>query len=81
LKWESVKDLDAEAFRRLTGIKKPTFVKMSGVLSQAHRAKQARGGRRPKLSIEEQLLMSLEYLREYRTYFHKLTQRLLIGLT
>lgn len=28
-----------------------------------------RGGQ-PKLSVEEQLLMTLEYWREYRTYFH-----------
>ncbi len=70
MKWESVKDLEAEAFRRLTGVKKVTFEKMVEVLNQAHRVKQARGGRKPKLRLEEQLLMSLEYLREYRTYFH-----------
>ncbi|WP_413773936.1 helix-turn-helix domain-containing protein [Nostoc sp. MG11] len=27
-------------------------------------------GRLGKLSLEEQLLMTLEYWREYRTYFH-----------
>jgi hypothetical protein len=30
----------------------------------------SRGGRNPKLKTEEVLLMTLEYLREYRTYFH-----------
>ena len=29
-----------------------------------------RGGKPNKLSIEDRLLMCLEYLREYRTYFH-----------
>ena len=28
------------------------------------------GGRKNKLSIENKLLMALEYLREYRTYSH-----------
>ena len=28
------------------------------------------GGRTPKLSIEDLLLATLEYLREYRTYAH-----------
>jgi len=29
-----------------------------------------RGGYQPKLCLEDRLLLSLEYLREYRTYFH-----------
>lgn len=32
--------------------------------------KKATSGRRSKLCIEDRLLMALEYLREYRTYFH-----------
>jgi len=28
------------------------------------------GGRKPKLPLEEQLLATLEYIREYRTYAH-----------
>ena len=27
-------------------------------------------GRRPKLKIEDQILLTLQYLREYRTYYH-----------
>ena len=30
----------------------------------------SQGGKPNKLSIEDRLLMALEYLREYRTYFH-----------
>ena len=33
-------------------------------------AKRSRGGKQPKLSLSDRLLMCLEYLREYRTYFH-----------
>lgn len=57
-------------FRRLTGVKKETFQKMLQILEEAERIKKSKGGRNNKLSLEEQLLMTLEYLREYRTYFH-----------
>jgi Helix-turn-helix of DDE superfamily endonuclease len=70
MKWESNKELSNEAFRRLTGVQKPTFEKMIGVLREAQRQKTLQGGRPCKLSVEDRLLMSLEYLREYRTYFH-----------
>jgi hypothetical protein len=70
MKWEAVEQLDNESFRRLTGVKKSTFEKMVVILSTAHKDNQARGGRKPKLKVEEKLLMALEYLREYRTYFH-----------
>ena len=43
---------------------------MVGILEKQYSAKMAKGGRRPKLSIADKLLMTLEYLREYRTYLH-----------
>lgn len=67
---EDIKELSNEAFRRLTGVQKPTFEKMIAVLREAQRQKTLQGGRPSKLSLEDRLLMSLEYLREYRTYFH-----------
>ena len=27
-------------------------------------------GRKPKLIVEDQILITLQYLREYRTYYH-----------
>jgi len=68
--WKHIKELSNEAFRRLTGVQKPTFEKMVAVLREAQRQKTLQGGRPSKLSLEDRLLMSLEYLREYRTYFH-----------
>jgi uncharacterized Fe-S cluster-containing radical SAM superfamily protein len=65
-----IKVLKDEKFRRLTGVKPQTFEKMVNILRLAHQEKKARGGRKNKLTIEDQLLMALEYLREYRTYFH-----------
>ena len=69
-KWSHVKDLAKEDFRRLTGIKRITFEKMIELLSAAQIKKKAQGGRPNKLILEDLLLMTLEYLREYRTYFH-----------
>jgi hypothetical protein len=70
MKYEKIKDYTQEEFRRLTGVKKPTFDKMVQILKDAERIKKARGGKSNKLSMEDRLLMALEYLREYRTYFH-----------
>jgi hypothetical protein len=70
MKYDQIKELEDEKFRRLTGIKRLTFSKMVEILAEADRRKKRHGGRRNKLSIEDQLLMALEYMREYRTYFH-----------
>jgi transposase len=70
MKYEQIKELEAEKFRRLTGVQKETFYKMVSILQEAEIKKKARGGRKSKLSIENRLLMALEYIREYRTYFH-----------
>ena len=43
---------------------------MTEILKNADQQKKVRGGRKNKLSLENQLLMVLEYIREYRTYFH-----------
>lgn len=70
MKYKQIKELEEEKFRRLTGVKRSTFDKMVGILSEADREKKIRGGRKNKLSLEDRLLMALEYIREYRTYFH-----------
>lgn len=70
MKFETVKELDDEKFRRLAGIKRTTFDKMVFILKQSDKDKKIHGGRKNKLTIENMLLMTLEYIREYRTYFH-----------
>ena len=70
IKFEQIKDESEEGFRRLTGIKKTTFAVMLGILEQAEVILKTKGGKPNKLALEERLLMTLEYLREYRTYFH-----------
>jgi len=43
---------------------------MVEILKKDDESKKIKGGRKNKLSLENQLLMALEYIREYRTYFH-----------
>jgi Helix-turn-helix of DDE superfamily endonuclease len=69
-KYHKLIHLSDELFKRLTGVKRSTFDAMVGILDAADKTKKARGGRTNKLAIEDRLLMTLEYLREYRTYFH-----------
>ena len=70
MKYDQIKVLDAEGFRRLTGVKPETFERMVQILSDAEQKKKAKGGRKNKLHLKDQLLITLEYIREYRTYFH-----------
>lgn len=71
MRYENLGSLSAEHFRRLSGVRNSTFKKMVGILkAEKQTNRRYRGGRRANLSIEDSLLMTLEYLREYRTYFH-----------
>ncbi|KIC72430.1 putative transposase for insertion sequence element IS702 [Neochlamydia sp. TUME1] len=70
MKFDKIEKLDDERFRRLTGVKRTTFDKMVQILQEADKAKKIKGGRKYKLSLEDMLLMALEYMREYKTYFH-----------
>ena len=70
MKYEIIKEYDEKQFRRITGVKKVTFNQMIEILKKSYAEKHRRRGRKPKLSIENQLLVALEYWREYRTYAH-----------
>jgi hypothetical protein len=70
MKYKKIENIRAEDFRRLTGVKRITFEKMVEILRDAEIHKKAEGGKPNKLLMEDRLLMTLEYLREYRTYFH-----------
>lgn len=66
--YERVKYLNPIEFKQLCSVRKETFNQMVALLRQAKQ--QLKPGRPSKLSHEDQGLMTLEYLREYRTYFH-----------
>lgn len=70
MKYDKIKNYKDDEFRRLSGVKRSTFKKMIEILEEAEKKKKIRGGKPNVLSMEERLLMALEYLREYRTYFH-----------
>jgi hypothetical protein len=69
-KYEELKQLPLEQFRRLTGVKPETFSEMIEILVAVQNSRYRKAGRKGELTIEDKLLMALEYLREYRTYFH-----------
>ena len=69
MNYEQVKTLKPTEFKRLCGVYPDTFKDMVTVL-KAEKVWQKKTGRPSKLSTEDQLLITLEYWREYRTYFH-----------
>lgn len=67
--YASLEGLPAEQFRRYSGVKPETFEAMLEVLEQLEGQKE-KSGRPSKLGLEDQLLLTLTYWREYRTQFH-----------
>lgn len=70
MSYEQVKDLRPAEFKRYCGVQPETFHRMVEVVSNHLRKKRRVSGRPTKLSVEDQVLMTLEYWREYRTFFH-----------
>jgi len=61
-----VTEYGEQQFLRLTGVKRKVFEMMVEVVSQGQRA----FGRPRKLSVDDQVLLTLCYWREYRSQFH-----------
>jgi hypothetical protein len=70
MSYEQIKDLRPALFKRYCGVKPETFQKMVTVVSDHLAKTRIKSGRPPKLSVADQVLMTLEYWREYRTFFH-----------
>lgn len=70
MSYEQVKDLRPAEFKRYCGVQPETFHRMVEVVSHHLYKKRRVSGRPMKLSVEDQVLMTLEYWREYRTFFH-----------
>lgn len=66
MQFVTVSEYGAKQFYRLTGVKREVFDLMVEVVSASQRA----FGRPRKLSVEDQILLTLCYWREYRTQFH-----------
>jgi len=74
MKYENIKNYPDAKFRRISGMKRKTFDKALEILNAKYAEehfKNVRGsGRKSKLTMEDKLLATLEYLREYRTLAH-----------
>lgn len=69
MNYKSIQELSAQDFKRFTGIEKLTFEMMLKAWEE-YELSHSNAGRPTKLSRAEQLLIALQYWREYRTYFH-----------
>ena len=67
--YKQLKHLKPSAFKRKCGVHCETFEQMVEVLRLYLDSTGKRGGQ-CKLSVEDQLLLVLEYWREYRSQFH-----------
>ncbi|WP_342254076.1 transposase family protein [Spiroplasma endosymbiont of Zeiraphera isertana] len=59
---------DDQEFYSLVGIKPQTFYNMLEILKIAESKQKYYGGRKNKIVIEERLLMTLEYWKDYSSY-------------
>jgi hypothetical protein len=69
MRYESAQKLTRSDFKRSYGVYPETFEAMVKVV-KVERMLQKKTGRKDKLTIEDQVLITLAYWREYRTYFH-----------
>lgn len=69
MKFAAAKKLSTYNFRRLVGVQRSTFDLMVEALKQLWKAKRRRGGPSQLLSLENQILLTLSYWRNYGTYF------------
>lgn len=70
IKYSKVIKLNDVDFRRVVGVKKETFKSMTKVIGRHYRAKKSKGGTKRSLGINDEVLLMLEYYREYRTFKH-----------
>ncbi|CAG5983817.1 degenerate transposase (orf1) [Streptococcus pneumoniae] len=62
MNYEASKQLTDTRFKRLVGVQRTTFEEMLAVLKTAYQLKHAKGGRKPKLSLEDLLMATLQYV-------------------
>ena len=67
---DRIANLSEEKYQELFGAKKVTFDTMLEILNQDYQKKHEQGGRPPKLSVLDKLIIMLQYYREYRTMNH-----------
>ncbi len=66
MNYEKLTRFNDVEFKRLVGVPRPLFAEMLVILRQSEFAKK-KSGCPHSLTIEDQLLLTLKYLRSYRT--------------
>jgi len=66
-KYANIKNFAKPKFKAVTGVSPSTFEAMVEVLRTAYAAAHNKGGRHRALTVENMLLLTLEYIYEYRT--------------
>lgn len=64
---ERIKKLKDEDYKKIFGVKKETFYKMLDILENSFVELHKQGGKKPKLSVLDKLIIMLGYYREYRS--------------
>lgn len=67
-RWKKLSKKKEREFRRITGVKKRTFLILLKALRPAWKLMRSSGGPIPALGLEDQLLLTLDYWRNYDTY-------------
>jgi len=72
--WQDIKDREPASFKRLSGVSKKTFrLMVRAVVRFDEKIIAKKGNHRSRpftLCVEDQVLLTLMYYREYRTQFH-----------
>lgn len=84
MKYEDLKRLKDKKFKKLVGIPRDLFDLLITTLQPHFESKESKGGPKPKLCIEDILLMTLYFYRNYVTFFnlgiiYKLMNQMHIG--
>ena len=69
MKYDKIKRYSDRKFKRTLGIPRELFEVLAEILTMALKEKHKKGGRKPKLSAEDILILTLLYYRDYNTFF------------
>ena len=69
-KYNKVNKLEDSNFKRIVGVNRESFKDMVKLIRKHYRERKSKGGTIRSLSANDEVLMMLEYYREYRTFAH-----------
>ena len=67
---EKIGKMREKEYQEIFGVKKPTFEVMLEILEENNLERHKKGGRPPRLSVLDKLIIMLQYYREYRAMQH-----------